>query len=254
MSCTQDHGLNWLDYGNRWYNASIGRMISIDPLASKFPNESTYVYAGNNPIKNIDVQGSFKLSSEFISKYPAFANYLQGNISEILKSDAIVNSLVKNGGFDRATIESDIKFGNGPTIDIRGLSSENLTVFGHYDGLQANGEFQIALDEDMISRFEKAFANEGLSNDLKEASLLGIVSTLLHEYTHHGTGGSDFETEEMGHKFEIDAYGTGLEPDDINQLMQVRTLKTTGKLVDPFNHRKVIEMKPDKKPEIELHK
>ncbi len=97
----------------------------------------------------------------------------------------------------------------------------------------------------MMERFENAFNNKNLSNEILEASLMGIISTLLHEYTHYGTGGADFETEEMGHKFEADAYGRTLEPDDINQLMQVRTLKTIGKLVNPFNHREVIELLPN---------
>lgn len=192
----------------------------------------------------VDPDGRFILPAKFVSQYPAFAKYLQNNIREVLNSASIMSSLMNNGGFDRSTIANDLKWGSGPTIDIRKLGSENLTAFGHYDGKQANGEFQIALDSDMLNRFEKVFSNGNISDEIKEASLMGVVSTLLHEYTHHGTGGADYETEEMGHKFEADAYGTTLEPDDINQLIQVRTLKTTGKLINPFNHREVIEMQP----------
>ena len=217
----------------------------MDPLAEKYPEISPYAYVGNNPINAIDPDGRFILPAKFVSQYPAFAKYLKNNISEVLKSESIMTSLMNNGGFDKSTIENDLKFGNGPTIDIRKLSSENFIAFGHYDGKQANGEHQIALDADMLNRFEKAFANDNIPDEIKEASLMGIVSTLLHEYTHYGTGGADNESEEMGLKFEVDAYGTTLEPDNINQLIQVRTLKTTGKLVNPFNHRDVIEMQPE---------
>ncbi len=51
--------------------------------------------------------------------------------------------------------------------------------------------------------------------------------------------------QKMGHKFEAEAYGVPLEPDNINQLMDVRTLKTTGKLISPYNN-KLIEMHPEK--------
>lgn len=48
------------DFGARIYDARICRFLSIDPLAEKFPNESPYVFAGNNPIALIDIDGNSK--------------------------------------------------------------------------------------------------------------------------------------------------------------------------------------------------
>ena len=46
-----------LDYGARFYNPDIGRWTTLDPLASKYYNISSYVYCANNSIKFGDPDG-----------------------------------------------------------------------------------------------------------------------------------------------------------------------------------------------------
>lgn len=45
------------DFGARLYNTRLGRFLSIDPRTSEFSSWSPYIYAANNPIKFIDVDG-----------------------------------------------------------------------------------------------------------------------------------------------------------------------------------------------------
>ncbi len=50
-------GLNWYDYGARWYDAAVGRFPCIDPLAERFAWVSPYNYAENEPVGHVDLWG-----------------------------------------------------------------------------------------------------------------------------------------------------------------------------------------------------
>jgi RHS repeat-associated protein len=49
--------LGWLDFGARMYMADVGRFFNVDPLADTFHIQSPYVYAVNNPIRFIEING-----------------------------------------------------------------------------------------------------------------------------------------------------------------------------------------------------
>ena len=60
-----DLGLNWMDYGARFYDAGLGRWHSVDPLGELAQGWSLYRYGFNNPIRYTDPTGMFE-NDDFI--------------------------------------------------------------------------------------------------------------------------------------------------------------------------------------------
>ena len=50
-------GLNWVDYGARNYDNTLGHWMNIDPLADKYYSLSPYNYVNNTPVNAIDPDG-----------------------------------------------------------------------------------------------------------------------------------------------------------------------------------------------------
>ena len=44
-------------FGSRYYSSDLSIWLSVDPMASKYPHQSNYVYCSNNPIKVVDPNG-----------------------------------------------------------------------------------------------------------------------------------------------------------------------------------------------------
>ena len=62
-------------FGSRYYNSDLSIWLSVDPMASKYPSLSPYVYCADNPVKLVDPNGErFRLIGRKTNI--AFRNYL----------------------------------------------------------------------------------------------------------------------------------------------------------------------------------
>ncbi|MBD3330013.1 hypothetical protein GF354_00615 [Candidatus Peregrinibacteria bacterium] len=61
----KDSNSGLIYFGARYYDPSIGRFISVDPLAEEYPGWSPYVYALDNPLIVVDPDGKAGISLNF---------------------------------------------------------------------------------------------------------------------------------------------------------------------------------------------
>ncbi|AEE51479.1 RHS repeat-associated core domain-containing protein [Haliscomenobacter hydrossis] len=81
-----DFGLGMYAYGARYYDPVIGRFTGVDPIADEFPFVTTFNYAENEPIANIDLHGLQKFSfKELADRTAVFiagtANAISSNLA-----------------------------------------------------------------------------------------------------------------------------------------------------------------------------
>jgi len=102
-------GLNWYDYGARNSDPAVIPFTTIDPKAEEYYSQSPYVFASNNPVFYVDVNGEGVEDVIIIGKYSKEAfNQLQASVKGKLtlsmndkgKVTAIINKGVtlKEGG------------------------------------------------------------------------------------------------------------------------------------------------------------
>lgn len=172
-------GLDWYDYGERNYDAAIGRFMNMDLYAHNYMKYSPYGYVLNNPINNVDYKGKFVLPKEFVEKYGRLAHYLKNDIQGLLGNKRIVVGLKKFGGFTDAQLKEAFTYGEGPKINVVQLDNMEGKSGKEVLGFTSVGS-SMDIDVDLIENLENATGRD------RDYLLFLTAVTILHKLVHIG--------------------------------------------------------------------
>ena len=179
------------DYGNRIYDPRVGRFLSVDPIGKNYPELTSYQFASNSPIENIDIDGLekysihymiknglyviLKVETDYSLKYLATPSIgsvptLKPKVAEFILEDKGGKVISKSGDIPLKNLGSTLyvgpwnpKYSNGKDrYDLPAVNSLDLAGKHHdlkYDKLKAAGPADAITDVATIE------ADKGLVSD-----------------------------------------------------------------------------------------
>ena len=150
-----DFGLDWSDYGARYYDAAIGRWGQVDPLAEMYYSTTSYGYVLNNPIGLIDPNGMSAESPIFDRD----GNFL-GTDSEGFKGDIII--------MDADAYHARTKDTSNP------LDHDQVMLWANNSPLVQTLDDYVANDY-VSSNSQQDFLSNVFTNLITEASKAGLI-------------------------------------------------------------------------------
>ncbi|RMG20118.1 MAG: RHS repeat-associated core domain-containing protein, partial [Methanobacteriota archaeon] len=181
-----DLGLDWYDYGARWYDPVVGRFTGVDPVAEKFAYVTNYNYAENEPVGSVDLWG--------LQRVRVNGNYLYKERNAARRKITEVGAFMRNP----SAALSVGKYTNGSTniSSVSGRIARHLAEKGNMTsgiGTERNALRHVIWSAKMTQEFgvevadELANAHEGIGpyNDVEilygepfEGSMSGADSTV----------------------------------------------------------------------------
>ena len=165
---------NQQDYGMRIYDTRIGRFLSVDPIAKKYPDLTPYQFSSNRPVDGIDIDGleyaSYKI---FVDKNKKVTKI------ELVYTDYLLKKVgTKGPGIEYVTIRVDE--GNKPD-DVRFVKN----IYGIYQGgknpslPKVGGNYKVLYDDYSLDPIDETDANAKQHDlDYDNAKLSGVSGIL----------------------------------------------------------------------------
>ena len=244
-------GLNWYDYGARWYDAATGRWHVIDPMAAGYYPISPYVYCGNNVINRIDPTG---MKWDDVNEAERLKNKIDKKIVSLNKNIEKWQAQIDNGKLSdkkQARLNSKLDEAKARVanlqqskqdIDLLGADKDNTYAFNHTNGglhqvwKGEDGLVYIDTSSDALSIHEITHVRQSL----KRIGKLQFRNNLLENAgrTNYETFSSmEIEAYQMQYSYDLsfpgNTLGKGLQGIDVHSVGNIFNPQT-GKPVYPI--------------------
>ena len=154
-------------FGSRYYSSDLSIWLSVDPMASKYPSLSPYVYCANNPVKLVDPNG------EEINPIYDRLGFFLGTDDLGLKGDFIVmerNNFHQNMSHEEA-------LGKSTCFDMYHYSDAKARCLEHFNTLKDRPDYDGKITLEEANEWYRTGNGQPLFADLTKLDLSGFKSS-----------------------------------------------------------------------------
>jgi RHS repeat-associated protein len=225
---------DWVDYGARMYDPTIGRFFTQDRFAEKYRTVSPYQYAANDPINLVDINGDsiwFDFQYNKAGELSGVTMNVTGKVMNLSSDDIDMENAVSdissaisssfNGSFEvngeGISFNTNVQLSEASSMDdVSG--SDHLFVIGDNNESSANGAAN-------MSGGKVAFLNAADFAD--KGSLMGYFGwsdtrTSTHEFGHLA-GLSHESASGFSNLMKSGGSGTNVTPDQLKKVTYLGT-------------------------------
>jgi len=170
----QDFGLDWYHYGARMYDPTIGVFTGTDRFASNYSFQSPYVYAANNPIKFIDVNGdSIRIGGEDSFVTNALNSLQQLTNDKLVMVDGVVHVDTQGG----ANSGLELSIGTSIIRNLIGIKPDVNIKEGETNKTTKNKDGSVDISFNSTGQGETVFNTDGTTG---RPPFIGLGHELIH--------------------------------------------------------------------------
>jgi len=199
---TDELGIDMYDYGARWYDSSIGKWSSVDPLGEQRSGLTPFNYVQNNPISRVDPDGlldtipSYEGSQERIKETHSSAN-------THLETDLRFVGGSAYGGTEKRAIAYGAEASLIEAKIIARVGSEDYNLTGEVSGsfLSAEANLDAAVFGRIDNKWHLLYLDANAGAYITEGEVTSTITLFGIKFS--GTIGASLESAHIGGSLEI---------------------------------------------------